>query len=186
MYNTIKRLSEIVPKRNILYINFENENLFGMTVEDTENVLFEFQELSKPDVNSEIYLFLDEIQVIPNWSKWINRLYESKKYRIFISGSSSKLLAQELSSELRGRSIDFTVLPFSFSEYLSIRKVDTSLSESFLYSDKRGTFLSCLEKFMQIGGYLEIVNMPDYRGRLLDSYLDTMVIKDVGERFKIE
>ncbi len=85
-----------------------------MKATDFDNLISVFFEMSYPSDEYPVYLFLDEIQVVEDWSKWLNRIYESKKYKIFISGSSSRLLSRELATQLRGRTLDFTVLPFSF------------------------------------------------------------------------
>ena len=116
----------------------------------------------------------------------MNRLYDSKKYRIFISGSSSKLLSRELATELRGRTLDFTVLPFSFYEFPYLKSLIPANIKALLMSSERGRILSELNEYMSHGGYPEIVKMSEYKERLLHSYVDTMIIKDVGERFHIE
>lgn len=186
MYDVIRRLLVDIPRRNILYINFESEYLTGLKGTDLDDLISVFFELSNPSVNLPVYLFLDEIQVVENWSRWVNRMYESKKYRIFISGSSSKLLSRELATELRGRTLDFTVLPFSFYEFLYLKSLIPANIRALLMSSERGRILSELNEYMIHGGYPEIVKMSEYKERLLHSYVDTMIIKYVEERFHIE
>ena len=186
MYDLIKRLLKDVPRCNIIYLNFENEYLTGLKVTDMDDLISVFFEMSSPSEKYPIYLFLDEIQVVEDWHRWLNRIYESKKYRVFISGSSSKLLSQELATQLRGRTLDFIVLPFSFNEYLSFKSLIPSNRRALLMSSERGRILSELNEYMIHGGYPEILKMNDYREKLLHSYVDTMIIKDVGERFHIE
>ncbi len=186
MYDTIKEILKVAPKENVLYVNFENESLLGLEVIQLNDLLTIFRELSHPRSNYPVYLFLDEIQVVENWSKWVNRLYENKGFRLFISGSSSKLLSSELSTELRGRSIDFVILPLSFREFLSVKNVEVPNNQSILFSEKRGEYLSFLTEYVKYGGFPEVVLMNAFKGSVLKSYLDTTVIKDVGERFKIE
>ena len=186
MYDLIRKLIRDIPKNNILYVNFENEYLTGMKATDLDDLISVFFELSHPSEDYPVYLFLDEIQVVEDWSKWLNRIYESKKYRIIISGSSSKLLSRELATQLRGRTLDFTVLPLSFHEFLSIRSSLPKNKKAMLMSVNRGKVLSELREYMIHGGYPEIVLMNSYKEKLLRSYVDTMIIKDVGERFHIE
>jgi hypothetical protein len=186
MYDLIKKLLTDVPKNNILYINFENENLTGMKATDLDDLISVFFELSNPSHKFPIYLFMDEIQVVENWSRWVNRIYETKRYKVFISGSSSKLLSRELATQLRGRTLDFTVLPFSFHEFLSFKSTIPENMRALLLSSERGRILSQLNEYMLHGGYPEIVRMNEYKDRLLHSYVDAMIIKDVGERFHIE
>ncbi len=186
MYDTIKRLMIKIPKSNILYVNFENEYLTGMKAKDLDDLISVFLELSVPSEKYPLYLFLDEIQAIEGWNKWLNRVYESKKYRIFISGSSSKLLSRELATELRGRALDFTVLPFSFFEFMSYKSSIPPNTKALLMSSERGRVLADLNEYMIHGGYPEVVRMSEFKEKLLHSYIDTMIIKDVGERFHIE
>lgn len=186
MYNTIEKLKSTIPKKNILYINFENENLIGVETKDLDRMISLFSEISNPTDEIPLYLFLDEIQAVPNWSKWINRKYESKGFRLFVSGSSSKLLSTEMSTELRGRAIDFTVLPLSFSEYIRARNFQNDNLKALLFSENRWKMLRELMHYISDGGYPETLNFEAYKEKLLRSYLDTTIIKDVGERFRIE
>lgn len=78
MYDVIRRLLVDIPRRDILYINFESEYLTGLKGTDLDDLVSVFFELSNPSVNLPVYLFLDEIQVVENWSRWVNRMYESK------------------------------------------------------------------------------------------------------------
>ncbi|EQD45763.1 ATPase, partial [mine drainage metagenome] len=95
MYGAIKKLRETVPVGNILYVNFEHERLRNLDANDLGDMIAVYYELSHVDHESKIYLFLDEIQAVTGWSKWVNRMYESKKFRIYLSGSSSKLLSRK-------------------------------------------------------------------------------------------
>lgn len=188
MYDTIRRLGEEkgVPKSNILYVNFEHERLRNLDASDLEDLMTAFYEMSQPDDRSPIYLFLDEIQVVKDWSKWVNRMHGKKKFKLYISGSSSKLLSRELSTELRGRSADFTVLPLSFAEYLKFRNFTVPRPDALLFSEQRGSALRQLKDYMTNGSYPEIAISPSDSTKLLRSYLDTTIIKDVGERHRIE
>jgi hypothetical protein len=129
-------------------VNFENEYLTGMKATDLDDLISVFFELSHPSEDYPVYLFLDELQVVEEWSRWLNRIYESKKYKIIISGSFTKLLSRELATQLRGRTLDFTVLPFSFHEFLSIRSSLPKNRNAMLMSVNRGKILSELKEYM--------------------------------------
>lgn len=186
MYTIIKKLREHVPKGNILYINFEHEKLRNLDANDLSDMISVYYEVSRIDRNEKIYLFLDEIQVVSGWSRWVNRIYESKDFHIYLSGSSSKLLSRELSTELRGRSIDFTLLPYSFKEFLMVNGISLQDINELLHSEKRGIIMGALRDYIKIGGFPEVVSLGDVGEKLLKSYIDTIIIKDVGERFRIE
>ena len=107
-------LQKGVKRDNILYINFENERLVGITAINLDNLLIAHRELFNPD--GMIYVFLDEIQVVENWDKWVRKIYDTGKYRLIVTGSSSQLLSSEIATSLAGRNITYVVYPFSFRE----------------------------------------------------------------------
>ena len=96
-------LKKGVKDDNIIYSNFENERLVGVVASDLDKLLIAHKELFNPD--GTIYLFLDEIQVVENWYKWIRKIYDTEKYRIIVSGSSSELLSSEIATSLAGRNL---------------------------------------------------------------------------------
>ncbi|RLI94321.1 MAG: hypothetical protein DRO92_03050, partial [Candidatus Altiarchaeales archaeon] len=104
MFQIIKELP--VFKDNILYVNFEHERLRNLDANDLRDMLKVFYQMFSPDEKFPVYLFLDEIQNVRDWDKWVRRVYDSGKYKISISGSSSKLSSREIATSLRGRSID--------------------------------------------------------------------------------
>ena len=109
LFSTINKLLKIEPKNNILYINFEDERLLNIQIDDLQNIIPIFYELANPTKEKSIYLFFDEIQNIEHWEKYIRRIYDSFQYKIYLSGSSSKLLGREISTSLRGRSIELSI-----------------------------------------------------------------------------
>ena len=189
MYYTINRLLNNVPKKNILYINFEDERLKLLNAEDLTDLLTAFYEVAKPAQNKPMYLFLDEIQLVNGWDKWIRRIDESKQFKIYISGSSSKLLSKELSTSLSGRSIDYLVMPFSFKESLVIENgQEVSYFEKIGYTEKKGFILNELREYLVNGGYPEVVleKSKDVKLKILRSYYDTIFYKDLAEHFSIK
>jgi len=185
MYEVIKRLIRNgISKDNILYVNFEHERLRNLDANNLREMLEVFYEFFKP--KGKIYLFLDEIQKVKDWEVWLRRIYESKEYYIFISGSSSKLLSKEISTELRGRSIDFIVFPFSFKEFLKAKNFE--IDESIRYSEKFGRLLNLLKEYLQFGGYPEVVleKDEDIKIKILRSYFNAIFYADIAERFGIK
>ena len=93
MYQQIKRLeANGVPLSQIVYVNFEDERLLEMTADDLNTILEIGLEISGTDTKP--YLFLDEIQNINGWEKFVRRIADMK-YRINITGSNSKMLSSE-------------------------------------------------------------------------------------------
>ena len=109
MYQQIKRLeANGVPLSQIVYVNFEDERLLEMTADDLNTILEIGLEISGTDTKP--YLFLDEIQNINGWEKFVRRIADMK-YRINITGSNSKMLSSEIASTLGGRFVILNVYP---------------------------------------------------------------------------
>lgn len=186
VYSLISRLERFLPRGNVLYINMEHERLRHLSTEDLGDMITAYNEIGKPDGTKPIYLFLDEVQVVDGWNRWINRMYESKKYHIYLTGSTSQLLSREIATEMRGRSISYIVFPYSYREILKLKNRDIPDSEILARSEKRGEIIAVLEDYLQHGGYPETLNNPSIREKLLQSYIDAIVLRDVGERFNVE
>ena len=186
VYSLISRLERFLPRGNVLYINMEHERLRHLSTEDLGDMITAYNEIGKLDGTKPIYLFLDEVQVVDGWNRWINRMYESKKYHIYLTGSTSQLLSREIATEMRGRSISYIVFPYSYREILKLKNRDIPDSEILARSEKRGEIITVLEDYLQHGGYPETLNNPSIREKLLQSYIDAIVLRDVGERFNVE
>jgi hypothetical protein len=185
LYNKIKELeSKGVKRQNIFYINFEDERLRGIAADELDYIIDLYKELSGFDRNSAICLFFDEIQNINGWDMWVRRLYE-RGYKIFITGSSSKLLSREISTHLAGRNLTYLVYPFSFAEFLRSREIRYEGKE--LYS-KPGEFNSYVSEYMDFGGFPEVVvaGSQEEKIRILKSYYDAIIYRDIIDRYKIK
>ena len=112
MYQQIKQLeANGIPLSQIVYVNFEDERLLEMTAADLNLILEIGLEISRTDVKP--YLFLDEIQNITGWEKFVRRIADMK-YRINITGSNSKMLSSEIASTLGGRFVIMNIYPYSY------------------------------------------------------------------------
>ncbi|MGC8557441.1 MAG: ATP-binding protein, partial [Nitrososphaeria archaeon] len=175
-----------VPSRNILYVNFESERLRNLDANDLETMMKVFYEMSNPDPSKPVYLFLDEIQNVKDWDRWVRSIADRKKFNIYISGSSSRLLSREIATALRGRSIDFMVLPLSFKEFLKFEGVELGIGEleRIGFRDERGILLNRLDEYIRWGAYPEIVleSEESIKSKILESYYQSTVYRDIGER----
>ncbi|MEM0139618.1 MAG: ATP-binding protein [Ferroplasma sp.] len=186
MMNLINKLiKNKINSENIIYINFENDRFININATDMDKMLIAYDELFNYDKNNDIYIFLDEIQNVKNWEKWIRKIYDFKEYKIIISGSSSKLLSQEISTALSGRNINYIIYPLSFKEFLKIKKIN--FDKSIYYSTDKGIVLKFLDEFMEYGSFPEIAIESDVNIKLniLSSYFDSIFYKDIVERYNI-
>ncbi len=162
-----------------LFINFEDE----------ETISFRREELLKlPYLSKEIYgreptyLFLDEVQNLKDWERFVYTLFEKKRYKIVITGSSSKLLSKEIATSLRGRSLPLMVLPLSFKELLRTKSIDFLPP---LSSERSSSIKYELSNYLANGGFPDIVFGNARPVQFFRQYLDLVVFKDLTERFGI-
>ncbi|OQA30479.1 MAG: hypothetical protein BWY55_00875 [archaeon ADurb.Bin336] len=168
-------------KRDTIFIDFEDNRLVGLKNEELDELFVAHAELVGREAK---YLFFDEIQAMPNWSKFIRRLHNTKKYCIVVTGSSSKLLSKEIATELRGRYISKLLFPLTFSEYLRFRGFEYKKTTEF--TSKKGVLLKLLNEYIEEGGFPAIVNKNEFEKKeLIKTYFDTIFYKDIVERYKI-
>ncbi|MEA1936532.1 MAG: ATP-binding protein, partial [Patescibacteria group bacterium] len=130
-----------------------------------------------------IYLFLDEVQLVKNWEKFVVSLYDRKaNIKIFVTGSSSKLLQSEISTLLSGRYISKTVYPLSFREFLDFKKIEYKplLKTPKLYNQ--------LREYLEFGGFPKIVLEKNKHNKriLLAEYFNSIVERDIILRHQIK
>lgn len=159
-----------IDKKQILYLNLEDYNFENdLNIELFEDVLNAYKNYSKIK-KKKIYFFIDEIQKIKNWEKWIRTKYDlNENIKFIITGSSASLLSKELSTLLTGRNISFTIMPLSFTEFLE-------------FSKKKK-----LEEYLTFGGFPEVVleNSKEKKNTLLQQYFEDIIHKDIIDRYNI-
>jgi predicted AAA+ superfamily ATPase len=129
------------------------------------------------------FLIFDEVQNIPQWQKVLRTFHDRRKYKIIVTGSSSKLHTDEISTELRGRYTHTLLLPFSFSEYLAYKKLTISELERTYDTDQ---IYIAFQDYMQYGGFPVVVSTdPLQKRELLNEYYATIYHRDVIERNNI-
>lgn len=175
-------LEQKMPKENVFYLNFENDLLSNIkTVHDLREVwelyLREIAILNKP-----IYIIWDEIQLVDSWEKLVRALYEMGKYNILLSGSNSKLLSGELSSSLSGRSIELKIFPFSFTEYLKYRNINTGD-----YYSNKSQIDQAFMIYLRRGGLAEQFELDrslslSYK----ESLIQKIILDDIVKRYQVD
>ena len=168
---------------DILFIDFEDYRLIGFQAADVDTLLAAFQQLTGKYPK---FLFFDEVQHLPDWSRVLRTLHNRRKYRIIVSGSNSELLSREISTELRGRYRDLFMLPFSFRELLRYKDVD--LSEQTFHTPARGRILQVFDSYLKEGGFPEVVSRQtsSEKRQVLQNYYRTIFYRDILERHNIK
>ncbi len=183
LFSLINKLREKIPRERIVYINFEDDRLFPLSVKDLNNLIEAYYELYPQNKKRVIYFFFDEVQSVEKWELFVRRIYDNEKCKIFITGSSSRLLSKELASALRGRTISYEVYPYSFREYLTLKKIPLD----FYNSEIRAKIVNSFNKYLFSSAYPEVINVNKFqRGKILSEYLNLLIYKDIVERYKIK
>ena len=133
-----------------VYIDFEGIEFSKLEGEDVIKIvkLYENYYSRKVDV-----IYLDEVQSLKNWERVVRSLL-NLNYKVYVTGSSSKLLSKEIASLLRGRSLSYLLLPFSFEEFLKVKQ----LTKKETYSISEVTRIkNYLRDYLDIGGFPEVV-----------------------------
>jgi len=179
MFQLMKKLLMETKKEHLLYIDFERADLGVVEAKDLINMLETYYELYPK--NKKIWMFLDEIQNVAGWEKFVRTALD-ENIKIYLSGSSSKMLSKEIATSMRGRNITYTMLPFSFKEYLKKRNFEY---KKYFSSDEKAKIIYFLQDFMKYGGYPEAVIYPKEKEKILKEILETVIYKDVIERSRI-
>ena len=163
----------------MLYINFEDERLTEMKLEDL-NLLLE--------VHLEMYgkkpiFFLDEIQNIDGWEKFARRLADSK-YRVYITGSNAKMLSSEIQSTLGGRYISVNVFPYNFAEFLNANNVIFD-NKTLLSTEHRAEMARKFNDYFYFGGFPEGATLPTKRNYLTSVY-QKIFLGDIVARHSVD
>lgn len=169
-----------MPLSQIVYVNFEDERLLEMTSDDLNTILEIGLELS--GTGNKPYLFLDEIQNIDGWEKFVRRIADMK-YKINITGSNSKMLSSEIASTLGGRFVIMNIYPYSFSEYLIANGKEKNYLDIISTSDK-AEVLSLYDEYVTYGAFPELVEVKNKRA-FLSSIYQTVYLGDIITRNKI-
>ncbi|MBS3128458.1 ATP-binding protein [Candidatus Woesearchaeota archaeon] len=181
-YHIMKTLH--VSKDKILYLNFEDDRILPLELKDMDSVLEAYYELYPDNKKSRIYLFFDEIQNIDKWEIYIRRIYDNENVKIFVTGSSSKLLSKEIATSLRGRTLAFEIYPLSFKEFLEFN--NQKIDKEVFYSKQRFVLSEMFEKYLNFGGFPEIaIEKNNLQYQILANYFEVMIYKDIIERFSV-
>lgn len=182
MLSTMMHLRKKSKPENAIYINLEDDRLYPLQLKDLSDLVDAYYELHPKNRAVKVCFFIDEIQLVEGWEKFVRRLLDTENCNLVISGSSAKLLSKEIHTSLRGRSISREVYPLSFSEYLKFSKVD-AVSRS---TKNRSFIKHALDEFLFKGGFPELVSYDEQEARkFLQEYKDLIIFRDLVERYNI-
>lgn len=168
---------------DIIYVNFEDERILPMRTEDLQIIPDSYFELYGTQKHP--FIFLDEIQNITNWDKFVRRLNE-QGFQMFITGSNSRMLGREIATALRGRTITYEIFPFSFAEFLTTKGITGN--KDMVYGNTRHRIRQQFDAYCFSGGYPELAFIQEetLKEKILQEYFNTIFYKDLVDRYNIK
>ncbi len=180
-YMLYQRVQQLLKEghsiEEIVYINFDDERIFGTKTEELDLILQAHRSLF--DVQP--ILFLDEIQNVNGWEHFARRL-ANEKYRVYITGSNAKMLSRDIATTLGGRYFVKDIYPFSFEEYLKAKNI--VLKPHWSLSKQRLDVRREFDNYFTFGGFPELINIVAKRSWLTGMY-NKIFLSDVVVRNNI-
>ncbi len=162
----------------MVYINFDDERLIGLTADDLDLILQAYQSV----YNSTPVLFFDEIQNVDGWEHFARRL-ANKKYQVYITGSNAKMLSRDIQTVLGGRFLDALIYPYTFAEFLEAKGV--ALENDWQYGSQRSQVQQAFADYLKWGGFPELLLFSNKRNWLNGLY-EKILLGDVILRNKVK
>jgi len=162
-----------------LYLDFEDIALHDTRFDEILDVINLYYEATGRELNN---VFLDEVQNVMNWESTTRTLLDRTDLNVFVTGSSSKLLPSEVATQLRGRSLSYLLLPFSFKKFLEAKSFEL---RDVLTDRDRAITRNLLKEYLDYGGFPEVV-LSESKEKILKEYHNTIMFRDFVERFSLK
>jgi len=186
LMNIIKTLiSEGINRKNILFVNLEDPKFINnLNIDLLSKIRDTYIEYLNPD--NIPFIFLDEIQNINGFEKWLLKEYELKKARLFVTGSNAKLLSREIGTSLSGRYLDENIFPLSFKKFLLFKGLAIeNPMEAITYRIDINRYF---DEYLSFGGFPKIVLTDSHslKKAELRAYFDSILMRDVVTRYRLD
>ncbi len=176
-----------LPPEQAVYLSFDDDRLAGIGLEQLGFLLEEYYRRYPSYRGREpVHWLLDEIQLVPGWDRFVRRVLDSERVEITVSGSSARMLSREVHSSLRGRATATVIRPFSFREFLRHRGEEPAREPVRWSAAERSLVEKRFREYLVEGGFPEAQGLPPAeRVELLQGYVDTVLFRDVIERYAV-
>ena len=177
---------QVAPERAI-YVSFDDDRLANLDA-DQLNLMLEEYYRRYPEFRGRetVYWFLDEIQLVSGWDRFVRRVLDTERVEIVVSGSSAQMLSREVNTSLRGRGMATVIRPFSFREFLRHHDEEPIEEPSRWVSAERSKIEKRFGEYLKAGGFPEAQGLPQTtRVELLQGYVDTVLFRDIVERYRV-
>ncbi|MFA5203541.1 MAG: ATP-binding protein [Lentisphaeria bacterium] len=173
----------ITSMAHVCPVDFDNPILGGMSAKDLHQIEGTFLKVSPEfGLKTPLVFILDEIHRVPGWEDYVIDLSRNPHWKVMVTGSSSKLLRDDIGTALRGKAVSSTVYPLSFSEFLRFKKSPANAASTTGRAEIQAQF----DDYLKWGGYPALPSAPEHsREALLRGYFDSMILKDIVQRFNV-
>ena len=162
----------------VLFLDFEDERLISLNEQIGYDVIIDAYKSLFPHLRP--VLFFDEIQNLKNWHFYLKRLHV-QGYRIYVSGSNANLISREIATYLKGRSLETTIYPFSFTEFLQLKNVEIKPKD---YFTNKPVILNLFDEYMQFGGFPEVIKVSsDDKRTIAKNIYNLLFYKDLVAKY---
>jgi predicted AAA+ superfamily ATPase len=185
LFQVIQRLLDNgVPRENLLYLNFFDDRLHALRQDRLGLIPEAYYSLFPEKKNTErVYCFFDEIQAVPGWEPFIDRLMRTEKCEVYLTGSSARMLSREIATQMRGRALSWELFPFSFKEFLDYKEIT---GPGFRSTKKRLLIQKAFDEYWETGGFPEVAGLSrNLRIKIHQEYFNTILFRDLIERHDI-
>lgn len=153
----------LLKGNNFAYINFDDEALTATLHPGNYDGMIDVLKEVYPGFD---YILFDEVQNLTNWEQFLNKL-QRRGYNLVVTGSNAKLLKGEWATSLTGRTYEIDIFPFSYTEYLQVKKAGT------------------IGEYLRLGGFPEIIVKNIDKQSYIESIINSIVIKDIALRYRM-
>ncbi len=172
-----EKAKQLEPER-ILFLDFEDERLIALNTLSGYDIIIDSYKTLFP--NLEPVLFFDEIQNLNNWHLYLKRLHV-KGYKIYVTGSNAHLISREIATFLKGRSLETTIYPFSFQEFLKLKKAELGPKDQIVNQPK---IVNLFGEYMQFGGFPEVIKVAiDDKRTIAKNIYNLLFYKDLVAKY---
>ncbi|MBI3393441.1 MAG: ATP-binding protein [Nitrospirae bacterium] len=181
-----ERQAALAPERAV-YVSFDDDRLADLPLAQLDLLLEEYYRNFPPWRGREVvHWFLDEVQLVTGWERFVRRVLDNERVEMVVSGSSARLLSREVHTSLRGRGMETVIRPFSFREFLRHRGEEPEKPVRRWTAAGRSLIEKRFREYLVEGGFPEAQGLPaGLRVELLQGYVDTLLLRDVVERYGV-
>ena len=164
-----------VPRDDILHLDFFDERLAGFGRGQFQEIVEAFL-ADRNGSQGVVHAFFDEIQETDGWEGFVHRVQQQSGWRIYLTGSSARMLSKEVATSMRGRALTYELFPYSFPEYLRARNLPAEPDSD----EARALIRRGCESYLEEGGFPEVLGQSEQvRTRLHQEYFHSILQRDL-------